>query len=165
MKSLLVMIGVAVIALIGMAAIPMKVSIEPIVTHLHHPMPHRNDLQVTGGTPVAYGSDKLLESNDNGAFAVIWESSPGKFVWTYDMDEYLYILEGHAILRGYGEPKTIKAGDLVLFKAGSVVEWEVTQTIRKIAFLRYNSYAGTWLARINHRIERKLLRLMGKLGP
>jgi len=110
-------------------------------------------LRVVAGTPVAQMSDKLLETNDGGAFAMIWECSPGRFSWTYEMDEYLLILEGKVTLHGYDEPRAIAAGDLVLFKAGSVVEWEVHEKVRKVAVLRFDSRPATLLAKTHRRIN------------
>lgn len=92
----------------------------------------------------------------NQSFACVWECTPGNFIWRYTMDEYLYVFEGEATIIETGQkPKTIMAGDLVLFRAGTIAEWHVTKKVRKLAFLcRSHSLAGELIQKIKRRLNR-----------
>jgi len=89
-------------------------------------------------------------TGNGGGFSVIWECTPGRFTWTYDMDETAVILAGHVRIKDTngGEPFELKAGDIALFKAGSVLEWEILKKVRKVAFLHRTSRLGMLLQKI-----------------
>lgn len=111
---------------------PQIVSLDvPITTRGHQSLRPMN-----GSQPIEMASDALLQSDDKVAFSMVWECSPGAFAWDYSLDEHALILEGHATLRYGGEARELKAGDIVLFKAGSTVQWVIHQRIRKVAWLR-----------------------------
>jgi hypothetical protein len=127
--------------------------------NLHVPLslapPH--EMRVLEGAPVAR-SVKLLSSDDGQAFTMIWECSPGKFSWHYGMDETVVLLEGRVGLSATGlRPTEIKAGDVVLFKAGQTVEWTVHEKVRKVAFLR-----RTLSNALLHRAKQTVKKLLGR---
>lgn len=63
----------------------------------------------------------------------VWSGEVSAFPWQYDQREVCYLLEGQAVVTPAddGAPVEIAAGDLVVFPAGMVCQWEVLQPVRK----------------------------------
>lgn len=88
------------------------------------------------GTPTARNAE-LSRSHDRTACTLIWDCTPGKFVWHYDTDETIHILEGSIVLHdGVSPSRRLGPGDVVFFPAGAVVNWTVETHVRKLAFFR-----------------------------
>jgi uncharacterized protein len=88
------------------------------------------------GAPVAHAKI-ISRSTDGTSKTVIWDCTAGRFNWSYDIDETVYVLEGSALITDQrGTPRRVSAGDTILFRAGAQAEWTVDRHIRKIAFLR-----------------------------
>jgi len=98
-----------------------------------HAAPIKKDW-VVDGTPEARGCP-IFETSDQGANVHEWQCSRGRFVWRYDVDEIVYIIEGDARIKDLatGVSTNITAGTSVLFQRGSSAEWTVDRHIRKIA--------------------------------
>jgi uncharacterized cupin superfamily protein len=91
---------------------------------------------VLEGNPVSRNT-VVSHSADGTAWTVIWDCTAGRFNWSYDFDETLYVIEGSVTIRdGTGAARRVSAGDVVFFPAGSQAEWHVEKYIRKIAFCR-----------------------------
>jgi len=79
----------------------------------------------------------LSSSADGTASTYYWDCTAGRFNWYYSFDETLHILEGSVRLKApSGSPRTVVAGDIIFFPAGSQAEWTVDKYIRKLAFCR-----------------------------
>jgi uncharacterized cupin superfamily protein len=91
---------------------------------------------ITEGNPVAT-STTLWRSADGMATTLVWQCTPGKFDWHYDIDETIHILEGSVVLEcdSFG-PTRYGPGDVVYFKNGAHAKWHVVEQVRKIAFCR-----------------------------
>jgi len=91
---------------------------------------------IIAGDPVA--RNKVLGlSDDRMATTLIWDCTAGRFKWIYDVDETIHILEGTVRLTQFdGVIKTLHAGDVVFFPAGSSATWQVDRYVRKLAFFR-----------------------------
>jgi uncharacterized protein len=88
------------------------------------------------GSPVARNAE-LSRSQDRTACTLVWDCTPGKFVWHYDTDETIHILEGSIVLDdGVAPARRLGPGDVVFFPAGAVVHWTVETHVRKLAFFR-----------------------------
>ncbi len=88
------------------------------------------------GNPVARNAT-LAHSHDRTACTLIWDCTPGKFVWHYDIDETIHVLEGSIVLDdGVAPSRRLGPGDVVFFPAGAVVNWTVETHVRKLAFFR-----------------------------
>ncbi len=91
---------------------------------------------IVEGNPTARNA-LLAQSRDRKSCTLIWDCTPGKFVWHYDIDETIHILEGLVVLDdGVSPPRRLEAGDVVFFPAGAVVHWTVETHVRKLAFFR-----------------------------
>ncbi len=91
---------------------------------------------IVEGSPTARNA-LLAQSRDRKSCTLIWDCTPGKFVWHYDIDETIHILEGSIILDdGVSPPRRLGPGDVVFFPAGAVVRWTVETHVRKLAFFR-----------------------------
>ena len=91
---------------------------------------------ITGGDPVARNAE-LSRSRDGTACTLVWDCTPGRFTWHYDVDETIHILEGSVVLDdGFGPARRLGPGDVVFFPAGAVVRWTVEMHVRKLAFFR-----------------------------
>jgi uncharacterized protein len=91
---------------------------------------------VLEGNPVA--RNKILSSSaDGSASTIIWDCTAGRFNWTYDVDETIYVIEGGVVVKDIGgATRRLIAGDTIFFPAGARAEWHVESYIRKIAFCR-----------------------------
>ena len=91
---------------------------------------------IVEGNPTARNA-QLAQSRDRKSCTLIWDCTPGKFVWHYDIDETIHILEGSIVLDdGVSPPRRLGPGDVVFFPAGAVVHWTVETHVRKLAFFR-----------------------------
>ena len=67
----------------------------------------------------------------------VWDCSAGKFTWNYTWDEFVFVLEGEAVVVDEGgERRTFKAGDYVHFPSGLSATWHVPSYVRKTFVLR-----------------------------
>jgi uncharacterized cupin superfamily protein len=86
------------------------------------------------GTPRARNR-MLARSSDGLACSIVWDCTAGEFNWYYDFDETCHFIEGSVTLNdGINPPKTLKAGDVVFFPAGSHAHWTIDSYVRKVAF-------------------------------
>jgi uncharacterized protein len=91
---------------------------------------------VLEGSPNARNCE-LSRSADGASTTFLWDCSPGKFRWRYDVDETIHILQGRVIIdEGDGLPLALGPGDVVFFPAGAAVTWTIEEHLRKLAFFR-----------------------------
>jgi uncharacterized cupin superfamily protein len=91
---------------------------------------------ILAGSPVARAAP-LTRTPDGRCWTALWECTSGRFMWRYDNDETVLILEGEVHVTWPGNvTKTLMPGDVALFCAGSEAEWDVSDYVKKIAFLR-----------------------------
>jgi len=91
---------------------------------------------VLDGAPDACNS-VLAVSQDKTARLLAWECTPGLFNWNYTEDETVCILFGEVFITNNDEAeRRLGTGDVAFFPAGSSCTWRVTETVRKVAFLR-----------------------------
>ena len=88
------------------------------------------------GNPVARNAE-LSRSRDGTACTLVWDCTPGKFVWHYHMDETIHVLEGSIVLDdGTGPARRLGPRDGGFLPAGAKVRWHVESHVRKLAFFR-----------------------------
>ena len=76
-------------------------------------------------------------SVDGAAATAVWECSAGTFRWFFAWDETVVILDGGVhVTDEDGVERTLRAGDIAYFKAGSWATWRIDSHVRKIAFVR-----------------------------
>jgi len=83
--------------------------------------------------PQAKGKD--IFTSENKFFVGIWEANISKFNYTYEEDEACYILKGKAIVKKKNKKIELNPGDLVFFKKGESVVWQILSKLRKIYFI------------------------------
>jgi uncharacterized cupin superfamily protein len=115
---------------------------------------------VVDGTPEARGCP-IFETSDQCADVHEWECTRGRFVWHYDVDEIVYVIEGDARIKDLatGLSTDITAGASILFQRGSSAEWTVDGYIRKVAI---NHIPLSPKITILRNAWRRLKRLFGK---
>ena len=70
---------------------------------------------IVEGKPTARNA-QLAQSRDRKSCTLIWDCTPGQFVWHYDIDETIHILEGSIVLDdGVAPPRRLGPGDVVFF--------------------------------------------------
>jgi len=91
---------------------------------------------ILSGTPEA--RNKLLAtSEDRTASIMVWECTPGLFEWHYSEDETVVVISGEVFITNEeGGDCRLGPGDVAFFPAGCSSTWRVTNTVRKVAFLR-----------------------------
>lgn len=118
---------------------------------------------VIDGSPTARNAE-LFRSADGLACTLIWDCTPGRFEWIYDVDETIHVLEGSIVLEdGQAPPRRYGAGDVVFFPAGARVRWTVETHVRKLAFFRRPLPRPAAL--IVSRLRRLKALLRGQRGP
>lgn len=102
--------------------LPVSPSVEPEVS--------RPDAEkVLAGDPVH--TTWNLEERDS-LYCGIWQSTPGKWLISYDEWEYCHILEGVSVIsEDGGTSVTVKSGDSFILRPGFKGTWEVIATTRK----------------------------------
>ena len=117
------------------------------------------------GNPVARNAE-LSRSDDRTACTLIWDCTPGKFEWRYDIEETIHILEGSIVLDdGVAPARRLGPGDVVFFPAGAVVNWTVETHVRKLAFFRRQLPKPLALvSRALHGVKNRLRRSVRRTG-
>ncbi len=116
---------------------------------------------IVEGNPTARNAI-LAQSHDRKSCTLVWDCTPGKFVWHYDIDETIHILEGSIVLDdGNASPRRLGPGDVVFFPAGAVVHWTVETHVRKLAFFRRQMPKSF---QILARVVRKAKTVLGSRG-
>lgn len=105
-------------------------------------------LPVTRGLERAQTADGLLLSG-------VWESGPGKQTFQFGFDEWVYILEGEAHVTAAGETRTLRRGDVALFRANLSMTWEIPAYVRKVWVHRHRAGALRRIARRAARVTRR----------
>ncbi len=121
---------------------------------------------IRSGTPVARAAT-LSTSSDGTAFTAVWDCTAGSFDWRFHGDETVHILEGEVVVTEAGaRPRSLHAGDVALFHAGTTVHWEVPRYVRKLAFCRSRMPRSILAAhRLVSRVQELLGRLLGRRAP
>lgn len=72
-----------------------------------------------------------IEDRD-GLYAGIWQSTPGKWLISYDEWEFCHILSGVSVITDEaGNENYLKKGDSFILRPGFKGTWEVIETTRK----------------------------------
>jgi uncharacterized protein len=87
------------------------------------------------GQPIARNR-LIFASSDGSSSTLLWDCTPGRFNWFYDVDETICLLAGEVtVVDAAGTHHQLSAGDVFTFPAGSRFEWTVPSYVRKIAFV------------------------------
>ena len=108
------------------------------------------------GAPLAR-SCVLTTTDDNTAMTVVWDCSAGRFNWFYNLDETVSVVEGGMTLKDHTRSRTVSAGDVVFFPAGSTATWTVEHYIRKVAIIRQPIPISVSLALRAYRKARRMV--------
>ena len=91
---------------------------------------------ITGGTPKARSALHSV-SADGAATTTVWDCTAGTFRWHFGWDETVLILDGEVEVTAVdGSRRTIRAGEVAFFPAGSSAVWHIPVYLRKLAFCR-----------------------------
>jgi uncharacterized cupin superfamily protein len=89
---------------------------------------------VVEGSPMARVG-ALSRSADGLSWTDVWDCTAGRFVWRYDVDETVHILQGGAhVVDANGTHWELRPGDVVSFRVGTQAQWHVPHYVRKVAF-------------------------------
>ena len=92
---------------------------------------------IIAGHPQARARE-IARSSDGASNTMIWDCTAGTFRWYFGVDETVHILEGEVTVSDdSGNRRTLRAGDIGFFPAGTWMTWHVETYVRKIAFLRH----------------------------
>ncbi|WP_129976546.1 cupin domain-containing protein [Rhodococcus sp. Q1] len=118
-----------------------------------------NPAWIHEGAPVAR-SGQWATSADRTTTTHVWDCTAGRFDWHFGVDEIVHIVEGSVIVSSAdSEPRTLRAGDAALFRAGTTALWEVPEYVRKHAVLRRHLSP---VARFTQKVEDRLRRTLGR---
>jgi uncharacterized cupin superfamily protein len=103
-------------------------------------------LPATRAKERAQTMDGLLRSG-------VWESGSGRQTFKFEFDEWVHILEGEAHVTAAGETRSLREGDVALFRAGLEMTWEIPEYVRKVWVHRHRRRL---LARVARSTKRRL---------
>ena len=97
-------------------------------------------------------------AHDDQATTAVWDCTAGTFRWYFGWDETVVIVEGAVhVTAEDGSERTLRAGDLAYFPAGTWATWHVETYVRKVAFCRRQFPAPVNVAlRIGDGLRRRL---------
>jgi len=99
------------------------------------PEPIPKDWILSGSTDAT--SKKLAKSADFTSYIMVWDCTPGRFVWHYNKDETLVVVSGEVFITNeHGQERRLGPGDFAFFPGGSSATWRVTNRLRKVAVVR-----------------------------
>jgi uncharacterized protein len=115
-----------------------------------------NPSWVLEGAPFAR-SAVWSRSPDTTTSSWVWDCTAGRFNWYFEADETIYVIEGEVIITAEGqEPRTLSAGHVALFYAGTRTEWHVPHYVRKHAILRPHMSKPVVLAlKVSRKLQRR----------
>ncbi len=91
---------------------------------------------IISGEPQARTAEHS-RSHDDAALTAMWDCTAGEFRWYFGWDETVMVVEGEVhIVAEDGTERTLRAGDVAFFAAGTWARWTVDDYVRKVAFLR-----------------------------
>ena len=105
------------------------------------PWPAFDAEDIISGSPDHQGT--IIYRDPSKQFSIgVWECPPAKFIVHYAGCETGHVLKGTATItiEKTGESTTISAGDHFFVPFGSVVTWEVKETVRKA----YSMFETEW---------------------
>ena len=115
---------------------------------------------VLEGSPQARATS-IAASQDGAMTVIAWSCTKGRFRWHYQVDEMCHILSGEVFITDQsGIERRLGPGETVLFPAGSVSVWRVTQDVRKVAVCHV---AVPKLVGVSLRVWNKLSRTVAAL--
>ncbi|MFC3071688.1 cupin domain-containing protein [Shinella pollutisoli] len=123
------------------------------------PAPIRREW-ILRGDPQARASTHS-DASDRQAMTAVWDCTAGTFRWHFDWDETVVIVEGAVhVTAEDGSERTLSAGDIAYFPAGSWATWHVEDYVRKVAFCRRQFPAPVAAAlKVGDRMRRGLARV------
>jgi uncharacterized cupin superfamily protein len=89
------------------------------------PCPLEDTARVVSGHPYAEISHIAADGSVSAGY---WRCTPGGFIWSYDEDETIVIMDGVANING----TTYSAGHSLRFARGSKARWDILETITKM---------------------------------
>lgn len=108
----------------------LRVTRDGIAPETERPAPEK----LLAGDPVH--TTWNIEDHD-GLYCGLWQSTPGQWRISYDEWEYVFIHQGHSILRGEDGSEThLRAGDSYIIRPGFSGSWEVVETTLKDYVIR-----------------------------
>lgn len=100
--------------------------------------------RVLSGTPnfrASITSRSYDGRTDSGVFAA---DGPSRFVWRYQSDESIYIMEGSVEIEYAGRRFTLNPGDAADFRAGTSATWYVPRYVKKAFSEQYPGRLARW---------------------
>jgi uncharacterized cupin superfamily protein len=96
-------------------------------------------------------------SDDSAVSVWIWECTAGRFIWCYDCDETIHVLDGAVTISSRGEEERhLVSGDTIRFSRGAVAIWTVDAHVRKIALCRSAPGPLALLMRMARHVRRRV---------
>lgn len=137
------LLGLAIGAAARFASPQLSGQAEPVSPVVAHSADHLemqpspiNPEWILSGSPVARCAEHSRTADDL-SWTAVWDCTAGEFHWHFHWDETVVILEGDVHIEAAdGTRRTLHAGDVALFRAGTSATWRVEHYVRKIAFLR-----------------------------
>lgn len=134
---------------------------NPLIVASRHDLPLRpspiEPSWIKEGAPDARSAE-IARSRDGTASTLVWECTPGRFDWFYDLDESIHIVSGSIVVSADGmEPTRFGPGDVLFFAKGAHAHWIVEERVRKVAFCHQVQPRAVGLAlRIVSKLKRTL---------
>lgn len=87
----------------------------------------------------------------------LWSCTPAHFHWHYECQETIFIFSGCARIRDVADGiwHSVGPGDSVVFPAGAVAEWVITDTIVKFFVMGRPSIAQILVMKIKRILDKR----------
>ncbi len=98
-----------------------------------------------------------LLTQTNKARAGVWECTAGKFDWTFDVDETVFILEGEVHVESEGKTQVLAAGSTAFFPCGLTTRWFVPKYVKKFFTHHLPGRVHQMAARVGSLVRKTLM--------
>lgn len=99
------------------------------------PSPIRKDWIIEGRPKTE--AAMIARTDDGSTKVFVWQTTAGRFTWTYDFDEVVHVVDGEVFLTDASKvERRAGPGDVIFFPAGTKVTWRVPDHLKKIATMK-----------------------------
>jgi uncharacterized cupin superfamily protein len=98
----------------------------------YEPYPMPEEILVEGDPAAQVHWARASGPGEPPYFAGLWTAQPSTFDYTFELNEFAHILEGHVVVSQEGGPTLdLRPGDIATFPKGARTRWHIRAPLKK----------------------------------